>query len=130
MDRSPDMRQLHVSPSSQAIRLPTISRNLVTLAAIGSTLVAAVVVDASVKPRQQFVSSPFAVPILVAAGRLAPRGIAMTGAATTIVAAVAARVDRSPPIPTAFHILGLGIVSALSFLWGRQRQATAQRTLE
>jgi signal transduction histidine kinase len=100
----------------------------VTLAAIGATLVAAIVIDASVRPREQFVSSPFAVPILIAADRLPPRGIAITGAITTFFAAVAARLDRSPPIPTAFHLLGLGIVSFLAFLCGRQRRAIARQT--
>jgi signal transduction histidine kinase len=111
-------------------RIPAVSRDLVTLGAIGISLTAAVAIDASVKPRQQFVSSPFAIPILVAADRLPPKGIAITGTVTTIVAALAARSDRSPPIPTAFHLLGLVIVSALAYLWGNQRLATAQRTLE
>jgi signal transduction histidine kinase len=113
----------------RAIRIPAISRDLLTLAAIGSTLAAAVVVDASVKPRHQFVSSPFAVPILVAADRLPPKGVGITGAITTAVAAVAARVDRSPPLPTAFHLLGLGVVSFLAVLWGEQRRAIARQTL-
>jgi signal transduction histidine kinase len=129
MRRSADGSSRHTLRIRRAVRIPAISRDLVTLVAIGSALAAAVVVDASVKPRQQFVSAPFAIPILVAAGRLTPPGIAITGAVTTTAAALAARSDRSPPIPTAFHLLGLGIVSFLAVLWGEQRRAIARQTL-
>jgi signal transduction histidine kinase len=104
-------------------------RDVMTLASIGATLAAAVVIDASVKPRGQFVSSPFAVPILVATERLPPLATASTGVVTMVVAAVAARLNRSPRTPSAFHILGLGIITALAFLWGEQRRATTRQAL-
>jgi PAS domain S-box-containing protein len=101
-----------------------------TWASIGIALAAAVAADALIKPREQFISSPFAVPILIAANRFSAKGISLTAAVTLVAATIAARLSRSAFAPTVFHLVGLGIISALSYLWGRQRLATAQHALE
>lgn len=104
--------------------------NVGSVILVGLCLVAAVLVDAAVQPRTYFVSSPFAIPILVATYRFPPRGVAITTILATAAAIVAASVDKAAPVPATLTLLGLVIVGSLAILLGKQRQVTIERARE
>src|SRR5262249_27230579 len=93
---------------------------------IGLSLIAAFYIDQSVEPQNQFVSTPFVVPVLIAAYRLPMRATIVTAMISFVVAVVSAQLDGSPFVPMLFHLLGLLLVSTLAILLGHQRRVAAQ----
>lgn len=94
---------------------------------IGAALIAAFLMDAAIPPRSYFSSAPFAIPILIAAVRLRPRGIGVTTVLAAMVAIVAAHFDRAPPIPATFSLLSLLVIGTLAMLLSQQSRIAAQQ---
>jgi PAS domain S-box-containing protein len=105
-------------------------RQTVTLIAdtllIPLTLIAAFYIDQRVEPQNQFVSTPFVVPVMIAAYRLPMRATIVTAMVAFVVAIVSAQLDGSPFVPMLFHLLGFLLVSTLAILLGHQRRAAAR----
>ena len=105
-------------------------QNTALYALIAVSLVVAFLIDAAVPPREQFVASPFALPILIAAAAVSPPRIRAVTVIALLFGAVGAYVDRSPLLPGAMNLLGLVLVGVLASLLGEQRRATGQRARE
>jgi PAS domain S-box-containing protein len=97
---------------------------------IGLTLVLAFLVDQSVAPREHFVSSPFAIPLLIAAFLFSIRGGVVTFVFTIGLAVYAAYLDRAPFVPALFHLAGLTIIGVLAIALGDVWRRSAQRARE
>jgi len=97
---------------------------------VGLTLALAFVVDQNVSPHDQFVSSPFAIPILLAAFLFSVRGGVVTVILTIGLATYSAYLDRAPPVPTLFHLAGLAIICVLAVMLGEVWRRSAQRARE
>lgn len=128
LHRRPFTRHLRPDPRTWKTRMrDRQASDVLTYTLVRATLLAALVVDASVSPREHFVSSPFAVPILIATYRLPPRGVFITTALSLVLATFAAFNDLAPLVPAAFHLFGLALVGYLAVLVGQQRRTAAIR---
>lgn len=97
---------------------------------IGLTLVGAVVIDLVLQPLDQFVATPFAIPVLIASARLGTRGALLTSLLSLGAAAFSASLGSSPIAPSAFHLASLVVISTLAILLGQARRTAAQREQE
>jgi len=102
-------------------------RAIASSVVVGFSLVLAALVDQLVEPRNQFVATPFAVPILLAAVWFSRRGTIITIVLSVAVAAYAARVDDAPLVPALFHLCSLVIIGTLVLVVAGQRRAAAER---
>jgi PAS domain S-box-containing protein len=106
------------------------SHRTVTLIAdillIGLSLIAAFYIDQRVQPQSQFVSTPFVVPVLIAAYRLPLRATIGTATIACVVATVSALSGDTPFASMIVHLLGLLLVSALVVLLAHQSRAVAR----
>ena len=105
-------------------------RTFVDVLLVGSTLALAVVIDSLVRPRNQFVSAPFAIPILISAYRFPPRGVVVTSIFVIPTAIIAAVIDLTPPVVIAFNILSTLIVAGIAFLLDQEMLRSDRRTRE
>lgn len=98
--------------------------------AIGLMFVVALLMNLYILPRNQVVSSLYAIPVLVAAHRLAPRAIGVAGAVAVAVYLYNAQIEDRPLVVRPFGVLALSAVTYLAVLFAVQKEKTARHTRE
>ncbi|HLH72303.1 MAG TPA: PAS domain-containing sensor histidine kinase [Chloroflexota bacterium] len=99
-------------------------------ALIALSLAVAVGIDLTVEPRDQFVTTPFAIPILIATYVCTRRWIIIVALTSIAAAGASAYIDRAPPVPTGFHLVSLIIISVLGVLLEQHEQESARQAQE
>ena len=108
------------------LRINSVAKVLIIL----FSLILAFLLDQSVTPHEEFVATPFAIPVLVAIWLFSKRGLLVTISLAIVVASVSAYLDRAPTVPALYHLTSLIMIGFLASLLAEERRSTVQRAQE
>ena len=94
---------------------------------IGGSLLAAAAVNLYLVPERHLESALFTIPMLIAARRMSPGAVGVTGALAVGLYLVSAASEHSPPAVWPFGAVALLVVSSLAVLLAAQTNQTSQR---
>lgn len=100
------------------------------IATIGALFVTAFLLNYFLLPNHHVVSSLYAIPVLVAAHRLSPRGIGIAGSVAVAIYLFNARLEHRPAVVWPFGVMALGAVTYLAVRFAVQRTKSAQHARE
>jgi signal transduction histidine kinase len=100
------------------------------IAVIGGLFAVAFLLNYYLLPQHQVVSSLYAIPVLVAAHRLSPRGIGVAGATAVAIYLTNAVIEDRPVIVWPFGVMALAAVTYLAVRFAVQRNKAAQHSIE
>ena len=106
------------------------SQDVVNVALIAAFLLVAFLLDASMVAQRQFISAPFAIPIVIASLRLELRGVVLTVVVSLITAVVSQLFDHTPSMLGIPQLIAIAAIGTVAILLVRQRRLTEERVYE